>query len=98
MTVVYLFQLMRVQNHNRQLLIVALRAIQFLLAVFIEQAAIVETRERVGGSVDLQLLEFVVLHEDWNAQKIRRCEYIDHCGFERDCSTETIAQFATPLK
>src|SRR5579864_2485090 len=67
MVVVHLFQLAKIKNDGRQLVPVALRAIQFLIAVFVEKAPIVESCQRVGYCVDLEFLEIVVLDENGHA-------------------------------
>ena len=75
---------MKVQNHNRELLAVPLGSIQFLVAVLIEKAAIIEAGQGVRGRVDLQLLEIVVFDQDGNTKKACGSENIYQSGFERN--------------
>ena len=80
--IIDVLELVQVEDDDGQVLDVALGAVEFLVAVLVEKASIVEAGERVGGGVYLQFLEFVILHEDGHAQKIHR-----------DASTSTIAVF-----
>ncbi len=57
-----------------------------------------ESRERVGGRVDLQLFQFVVFDQDGNAQKICGREDVHHRGLQGDLSALTIGEIAAPTK
>src|SRR5271163_3836079 len=85
---------MQIQDYDRQLVAVAFCAIQFFVAIFVEESAVVETRERVGGLIDLQLLEFVVLHQDGNAQKIRGGQYVHQRRLQRYTFAQIFGELA----
>ena len=87
--IVHFLQFVRVESREGELLIVALGAIQFLFAVFVKEAAVVKASERVGSGIDLKFLEFLVLHQDRNAKKIRGHENVHHGGLKRDRTPET---------
>src|SRR5216683_18564 len=47
----------------------AARTVEFFLERFGEEAAIVETGERIGGGVDLEFFVLVIFENDGNAEK-----------------------------
>ena len=69
--VVYFLEAMEVENDDAERKAVAACAIQFLLERLREQAAIVESGERIGNSADLEFLEFIVLENN---------RYANHSG------------------
>ncbi len=96
--VVHFLEAMEIQNRDGEMLAVTFRAVQFLVAIFVEEPAVVESGERVGRGVDLEFLEFLVLHHDRDANEIRGREHVDHgCG-ERDFSAEAFGKLAAALQ
>jgi len=83
-----------IENHEGELLVIAFSAIQFLFAVFVKEASVVKAGQRIGSGIDLKFFEFLVLHQDGNAKKIRGRENIHHGGLERNGTAEAFGQFA----
>src|SRR5579872_3887130 len=73
--IVHFLQFVHIENHKGELLVIAFGAIELLFAVLIEEAAIVQAGESVGGGVDLKFFEFFVLHQNRDAKKIRGGEH-----------------------
>ncbi len=81
--VVDFFQPVQIEQHKGELLAVAFGAIEFLVAIFLEQPAIIKTGKRVGGRVELKFFEFLILHQNRHAQETGGGENVDHGGFQR---------------
>src|ERR1039458_7164185 len=96
--VVHFLELVQVEDNDRELLAIALRAIEFLVEVFVEETAIVEARQRVRRGVDLQLLKFVVFNQNRDAQSTGRRQHIDHRRLQRNFFPKNACELAPALK
>src|SRR4029077_14007137 len=92
--IVHFLQFVHIENHKGELLVIAIGAVEFFFTVLIEEAAIVKAGESVGGGVDLEFLEFFVLHQNRDAKKIRGGEHVRHGGLQGDWAPEAFGQFA----
>ena len=63
-TVIHFLQLMKIEDDDCELMPVALCAIEFLIEVLVEEAAILEPGDRIGCGVDLEFLELFIFNED----------------------------------
>ena len=55
--IIHFLELMKIENHDRQVLAIPFCAIQFLIAILVEEAPVVESGQRIRCGVDLQFLE-----------------------------------------
>src|SRR6266702_1465121 len=61
-SVVNLFELMQVKKDQGQVLVVSKSPVQFFFEMLLEEPPIVEAGEWVGGGIDLQFFQVLILH------------------------------------
>ena len=94
MLVVDFLETMKIQDNETERRAIAMGAIQFFFKGLAEEAAIVKTSKGIGNSVELQLLQFVVLDDDRNAEEAGRCQNIHQGSFQSDGAAEKFGEFA----
>src|SRR5215475_3030699 len=86
--VIDFLEAMQVEHDDAQWQDIAPCAIQLFFECFDEEPPIVEARQWIGYSAQLQLLEFVVLEHNRHANQAGRGEHVHQHGFQRDRAAE----------
>src|SRR5208282_5626454 len=93
-TVIDGLEAVQIHEHQGDMVVVALRAVQLLRKILLEQTAIVEAGERVRGRIDLELFQILVFHEDGKAQEIRGSQDVYQRGLQRNRLGERLRELA----
>src|SRR5271155_4560776 len=92
--VVDFLEAVQIENDEAERLTIAAGTIEFFFESFAKEAAIVEPGEGIGDGIQLQLLQFVVLYEDGNAEKAGRRKHVHKSCFQRDLPLHVLTKFA----
>ncbi len=92
--IVDFLEAMQIKNHETERLAVTAGAIEFFFEGFAKEAPVVKAGEGIGNGVELQLLQFVVLDENGNAEKTGRSEHIHKGCFQGNLTLHMLAEFA----
>src|SRR6266567_1414508 len=75
--VVHFLEAMKIEDNQAQRMSVAASAVEFLVKIFGEEAAIVEAGEWIGDRVAMQILEVLVLEDYRNTKESGSGRHID---------------------
>jgi len=92
--IVHFLEAVQVQDDDAERKTVAAGAVEFFLEGFGKQAAIVETGERVGDSIDLEFFVLFVFEHNRNANQAGGRKDIHQNCFERHGTSKLIREFA----
>src|SRR6266700_15533 len=82
--VVHFLEVMKIEDDQAQRMSVAAGAVEFLVKVFAKEAAIVESGERIGDRVAMQILEVLVFKDYRNTKQSGGGKHIDERGLQGD--------------
>src|SRR4029077_16807696 len=91
--VVDFLETMEIDNDNSQRKAIAASAVQFFFERFREEAAVIQTGERIRDRIQLNFLQLVVLENHGNANEAGRGKNIHEHGFQRDGAAESVGEF-----
>ena len=75
---------MKIEDNQAQRMTVAASAVEFLVKIFAEEAAIVESGEWIGDRVAMQILEVLVFKDYRNTKPSGGGKHIDERGLQGD--------------
>src|ERR1700735_266437 len=95
MLVVHFLQSVEIQDDDGELLGVSFGAVEFLVAVFVEEPPVIEAGKRIGGRVNLKFFEIFILDEYRYAKKTSGSQHVHPRRPQRYAPAEILRKLTT---
>src|SRR6266436_6505005 len=83
---------MKIEDNQAQRMTVAASAVEFLVKIFVKEAAIVESGEWIGDRVAMQILEVLVFEDYRNTKQSRGGKHVDERGLQGDVGLRAVRE------